>query len=116
MMSQREIPTVVCVVLSPFEARQLQQFLDGQIAQAHTSSNITALTAARDSLAEANAVALWLRENVTLDLPRDDAHAVLGVLSAEPVSPDTPQDVATALAAARSELSQRLSQRVVSQR
>ncbi len=113
MMSQRGIPAAVCVELSLFEARQVQRFLDGLIAQADTVSNVTVLAAARDRVSDASALALWLRENVTLDLPPDDAQTVLEVLSAEAVPPSTPQDAAAALAAARSKLRQCLSQCVV---
>ena len=114
MTSQGGVSSVVCVELSPFEAQQLQECLDGLIAAADPVSSPTALTAARDTIADANALALWLRENVTIELPQADAHAVLKALPAESESPSSPE--VAALTAARSKFSQCLSRCVVPRR
>ncbi len=114
MKSQPEVSAVVMIELTPLEGRQLVTYLDGLIEQAGTIPSLETLKAARDKLADANALALWLRENVALDLQPGEARAVRDALPAKPEQEHQPQEAAAALTVIRERLSACLSRRVAS--
>ncbi len=59
--------------LSQFAGRKLLGFLETTIQQVHSELAADTTEAILDKLGDANAVAVWLRENVTLDLERNEA-------------------------------------------
>jgi hypothetical protein len=105
----RQSPEIVTIELSQLEGRELFAFLDTLIAKEARKSNVAALEAAQDMLGGANALALWLRENVVLDLRADEAAEVLEALLASLSDDRTPQEAHAPLAAVRDKLNNSLS-------
>jgi len=104
MRNDPDMPGIVSIELSQFEGHKLFDFIEGLIQGIGTESKINALKEAQDKLGDANALALWLRENITLELHHSEAIRLLDMLPAGHEEGDRSQEVQVALASIRGKL------------
>lgn len=90
--------------LSPFEGKHLSEFLEQVSRETHGEFDRDVLEVARDKLDDARVLALWLRENVLLELQPAEAAEVLEALAASLATEDLPSEGRASLASVRDKL------------
>ena len=91
-MSNQDPPETAHLTLSPLEGRHLFGFLTKLTECGDPEMDLSGLTELLDKVRDANALALWLRENVNVELEGPEVAKVWGVLesmsSRECVAPE----------------------------
>ncbi len=82
MIVCKEPAQAIHIRLSQCEGRQLLALLDHLAAEDGGPSDSFVLSSAAEKLGDSCAVAAWLHENVELDLPIDEAFAVIQAIEA----------------------------------
>ena len=85
-MNNQAPPKTVRLTLSPSEGRRLFGFLTELAECGDTETDFSGLDALLDKVGDANALALWLRENVNVEIAGPEVAKVREVL--ERVSPE----------------------------
>ena len=102
----------VGLTFSQLEAKHLSMFLQRMLEGNHRKFNPDVLEAAQEKLADARALALWLREKVALELQPREAIEVLEALAADLATEGLPPEAHASLAGVRDELAASLPRRV----
>jgi hypothetical protein len=97
MRHHNEESGLICIELSQWEGKQLYVFLRDRSERADGQLDRTAFEPMLDRLDEANALAVWLREKVVLNLSTDEAALALQAVEANLDGMVLPPSAAAAL-------------------
>jgi hypothetical protein len=79
-MSNQDPPETVRLTLSPLDGRRLFGFLTELAQCGDSETDVSGLDELLDKVGDANALALWLRENVNVELEGPDVSKVRKML------------------------------------
>ena len=85
-MPNQAPPETISITLSPIEGQQLFAFLTEVVESGAPGTDFSELDELLDKVGDANAAALWLRENVNLELEGQEAARVREILDS--ISPE----------------------------
>ena len=105
MSNEPNVSGIISIELSQFEGLQLFEFIEGLIRRVDVESEINTLEGVQEKLGDTNALALWLREDVTLELHHNEVMQLLDYLSARHEQADLSPESQVALAGITNKLS-----------
>lgn len=92
MQGHEDPPKTACVTLSPLEGHRLFMLLNELAEGPDPQAKFPGLDELLDKVGDANALALWLRENVAIDLDEREVAKVRELLqNAPPQKTDAPE-------------------------